>query len=584
MMRTQTVASTTIKREASQGLSLSARQRELLDLLVEGKSNKEIAEELKIESGTVKQHLFVLFRKLGVNSRAKAVIAASQIFKPNVLENTTKRGNTKARAGKSATKTTAKADEGYSWRLVSAVAVSIAELGELKPSAISMRDQFLKSLRETIEKLAGALDGQASFLPGGGSVIWFGHPYAHLDDADRAVFLAQYLQSWAEHYQKTSVSQVSKKNPPMALLGIGLASHTEVVSERATELYGAEAFRKAETLAHHAMALKMPLSDLLTKKIAPMSGAWMEIKSKEGNKKLVVKDVGPIVVVGQNRSMLYDSAAKWGGLPFLDNAFEAINSGLAQWISVESWPPAAATLLIDSVASVVVKKNFQILKLRTPGSHRRDRALASFTSQIEMQFSELLSLSEKIYPSQGERIAGLLAEISKASPLAVLVYGMKALDVFKSVIGEAGIDRLASRQIMIVAANMQDQGSAQISVRILGPKPNIAPFSRVFNLQMPRLDQLPEGIQVDFRALLDGLNSLSRELVIRAASDLETPMLTILSQMNEPHHKVQACIQELTSSGLICASQGGGFEFRDLSTAQAIKQLSIAISNSETAS
>ena len=75
-----------IKREPAQGLTLSARQRQLLDLLIEGKSNKEIADELKIESGTVKQHLFVLFRKLGVNSRAKAVIAASQIMKSNVSE------------------------------------------------------------------------------------------------------------------------------------------------------------------------------------------------------------------------------------------------------------------------------------------------------------------------------------------------------------------------------------------------------------------------------------------------------------------------------------------------------------------
>ena len=52
----------TIKREVTQGLSLSTRQRQLLDQLIEGKSNKEIADELKIEAGTVKQHLFVLFR------------------------------------------------------------------------------------------------------------------------------------------------------------------------------------------------------------------------------------------------------------------------------------------------------------------------------------------------------------------------------------------------------------------------------------------------------------------------------------------------------------------------------------------
>ena len=209
--------------------------------------------------------------------------------------------------------------------------------------------------------------------------------------------------------------------------------------------------------------------------------------------------------------------------------------------------------------------------------------MASFAAQIELQFGAFISRSEKIYPSQGERIAGLVSEIAKAGPLAILVYGLKALETFKVVIGEAGIDRLASRQILIVAANLQDHGSSQISVRLLGPKPNSAPFSRVFNLQMPSIDALPEGIRVDFRVMLDNLSPISRELMLRAANEPQTSLLTLLTQMNEPHHKAQACIQELTSSGLIAASQGGGFEFRDLGTAQAIKHLSIPIAGAEAA-
>ena len=573
---------TTIKRDATQGLSLSARQRQLLDLLIEGKSNKEIADNLKIEAGTVKQHLFVLFRKLGVNSRAKAVIAAAQIMKSAMAgQDDSNSSVQKLKSAKVNSKSAAKSAEGYSWRLVSTVAVSIADLNELNPSAISMRDQFLKALRSIIERLVDALDGQVTYLPGGGSVMWFGHPRAHLDDADRAVYLAQYLQSWASHYQKHFEGDQTNNVAP--LIGIGLASNTEVVAEKATELFGAESFRKASILARHAKALKMPLSDLLTKQIAPMSSAWMEIKSKEGNKEVVVKDVGPIAIVGPSSSLLPDASLRWGGFQFMTIAFEGIDSGLAQWLSVESWPPAAATLLTDAIGNHVASKNYQILRLRTPGSYRRDRALASFAAQIELQYGDFVSRSEKIYPSQGERIAGLVSEIAKAGPLAILVYGLKALEAFKSAIGEAGIDRLASRQILIVAANLQDQGTSQISVRLLGPKPNSAPFSRVFNLQMPTIDALPEGIQVDFRAMLDSLSPLSKELMLRAANEPETPLLSILTQIHESHHKAQACIQELTSSGLIAASQGGGFEFRDLGTAQAIKHLSIAMTGSEAA-
>ena len=575
-MRELSSNTTMIKRESAGGLSLSTRQRQLLELLIEGKSNKEISTDLKIEPGTVKQHLFVLFRKLGVNSRAKAVIAAAQIMKSGATESAD--AKPKAKTTKSAAKASAKVGDAYSWRLVSTVAVSIADLNELNPAAISMRDHFLKALRMMIERLVDALDGQVTYLPGGGSVIWFGHPRAHLDDADRAVYLAQYLQSWSHHYQQAHLGAADKKEANTPLIGVGIASHTEVVAEKATELYGAESFRKASILARHAKALKMPLSDLLTKKIAPMSSAWMEIKSKEGNKEVVVKDVGPIAIVGPTSALLPDTSARWGGFPFLANAFEGIDGGLAQWLAVESWPPAAATSLIDAIGNYAASKNFQILRLRTPGSYRRDRALTSFTSQIELQFGDFVARSEKIYPSQGERIAGLLAEISKTGPLTILVYGLKALEVFKSVIGDSGIDRLASRQVLIVAANLQDSGSAQISVRLLGPKPNSVPFSRVFNLQMPAIDELPEGIRVDLRALLDNLSPVAKELILRAANDLDTPLLTILTSMNEPHHKEQACIQELTNSGLIAASQGGGFEFRDLSTALAIKHLSIPIS------
>ena len=575
-MRELSSNTTMIKRESAGGLSLSTRQRQLLELLIEGKSNKEISTDLQIEPGTVKQHLFVLFRKLGVNSRAKAVIAAAQIMKSGATESAD--AKPKAKTTKSAAKASAKVGDAYSWRLVSTVAVSIADLNELNPAAISMRDHFLKALRMMIERLVDALDGQVTYLPGGGSVIWFGHPRAHLDDADRAVYLAQYLQSWSHHYQQAHLGAADKKEANTPLIGVGIASHTEVVAEKATELYGAESFRKASILARHAKALKMPLSDLLTKKIAPMSSAWMEIKSKEGNKEVIVKDVGPIAIVGPTSALLPDTSARWGGFPFLANAFEGIDGGLAQWLAVESWPPAAATSLIDAIGNYAASKNFQILRLRTPGSYRRDRALTSFTSQIELQFGDFVARSEKIYPSQGERIAGLLAEISKTGPLTILVYGLKALEVFKSVIGDSGIDRLASRQVLIVAANLQDSGSAQISVRLLGPKPNSVPFSRVFNLQMPAIDELPEGIRVDLRALLDNLSPVAKELILRAANDLDTPLLTILTSMNEPHHKEQACIQELTNSGLIAASQGGGFEFRDLSTALAIKHLSIPIS------
>src|ERR1700739_4432179 len=46
---------------------------EMLNLLMIGKANKDIAHELGIGVGTVKQHMVALFKKLNVSSRAMAI-------------------------------------------------------------------------------------------------------------------------------------------------------------------------------------------------------------------------------------------------------------------------------------------------------------------------------------------------------------------------------------------------------------------------------------------------------------------------------------------------------------------------------
>lgn len=55
---------------------LSARERQLLSLVVDGLTNREIAERLYLAESTVKRHLSSLFRRLGVKSRSEAAAAA----------------------------------------------------------------------------------------------------------------------------------------------------------------------------------------------------------------------------------------------------------------------------------------------------------------------------------------------------------------------------------------------------------------------------------------------------------------------------------------------------------------------------
>ena len=56
--------------------TLTAREREVLDLLGHGLSNKLIARELHISEHTVKFHISSLYAKLGVSNRAEASLYA----------------------------------------------------------------------------------------------------------------------------------------------------------------------------------------------------------------------------------------------------------------------------------------------------------------------------------------------------------------------------------------------------------------------------------------------------------------------------------------------------------------------------
>ena len=55
---------------------LTERELEVLKLAAQGKSNREIADELVISIRTVQTHLSNIFNKMGVGSRTEAVVHA----------------------------------------------------------------------------------------------------------------------------------------------------------------------------------------------------------------------------------------------------------------------------------------------------------------------------------------------------------------------------------------------------------------------------------------------------------------------------------------------------------------------------
>jgi DNA-binding NarL/FixJ family response regulator len=57
---------------------LTAREREVLDLIAQGRNNQEIAKELYLSPKTVRNHISNIFTKLQVADRAQAIIRARE--------------------------------------------------------------------------------------------------------------------------------------------------------------------------------------------------------------------------------------------------------------------------------------------------------------------------------------------------------------------------------------------------------------------------------------------------------------------------------------------------------------------------
>jgi DNA-binding NarL/FixJ family response regulator len=67
-------------------MKVTPRDQQVLDLLVQGCSNKEIAGQLSISPRTVKQHLRTLFLRAGIRDGRKRVRLATAAFQKTEMQ------------------------------------------------------------------------------------------------------------------------------------------------------------------------------------------------------------------------------------------------------------------------------------------------------------------------------------------------------------------------------------------------------------------------------------------------------------------------------------------------------------------
>lgn len=70
---------TSLRRQAAEAVKLSIREKQIVHLLLHGKTNKEIALTIRISEKTVKHYMTLLMQKLQVRNRLEVVIAAQKL-------------------------------------------------------------------------------------------------------------------------------------------------------------------------------------------------------------------------------------------------------------------------------------------------------------------------------------------------------------------------------------------------------------------------------------------------------------------------------------------------------------------------
>ena len=518
---------------------LSARQQEILRLLSLGRSNKEIADQLGLATGTVKQHMYALFRKLGVSNRTMAVVrgAAAAAGAGNGGEKN-RDGGGDAAAGSGVPE-----ERRYARRLVTAVVIEPRAAPVQSSRHAARLDRALNEFGIRVERIAYGFDASCERLPGGSVAVWFGQRVAHGDDAARAVAFARALLP-------------GTPAPDSVPFAVGLGTVPEVVGEGGRSSLAVRAYRVAMLLANVAA----PGAPLVCETTAGLAGLAPDESAPAARSEL------PVAAreLGAERPPSADAARRWGGLPFVDGIRQAVARDSAQWVAVESWPPEDGVRLIQALGEDFAARRLPVYRMWMPspaaGGSLNDRLIGQLAQEFRRRGRQLAA----------RRLDEGIVELAAAGPAVLLAYGIDALPTLRGVLPAAVLERMRTLPLAIVGGAMRRSGEPQTVVRLLGAHPGAAPFARVLRMAVPAGREAPQGMRPDVQAVLDRVSPFARA-VARAGAELPRgDIASMAAALAVPGTTVLAGCRELEQAGLIVLNEGV-LRFRDAETAGAVR-------------
>ena len=484
-----------------------------MDLVTRGLTNKEIAQQLGLSDGTVKQHLSAIFQRLGVSNRTWAV-AMWQQLSPQSAPAT--RAAPSRTPPSSAPAPVDSEVVPVPRRLVATVAVSLPQPAA---SATTATDELPTGRVLAIcRHWADVFEGTLSLSGASSLLVTFGYPLAHFDDADRALAFAEAVRSELR-----------------SELGIDPSIGVDAALDR-LQLQGSM--------------------------VVQSSTAWHSLQ-------LVATNASGLAVTERARHIAGNAPGEplatdpWHQLvhraPFVREIETALTRSRASWFAIEAWPPLLAKVLLDAWRGSPVGKTTRQIVLRLP-SRCSGNIEANLLAQLQVQVG-----SDETAPYADADLGWRLHALAQQAPLSVLVYGLEESAAFTGLLGESAIDALAGCPAVFLLSSLPARGAPRISARALDRKGRKPLVGRVHELTLPEAEPASHYCP-DVVALLDQIDDTDKTMLDLTRQFRRCTAQFLAHRLDLPEASLDPRIERLGRLGLVSMWPDRSIRLRDART------------------
>lgn len=491
-----------------------------MDLVTRGLTNKEIAQHLGLSDGTIKQHLFAIFQRLGVSNRTWAVASWQKLTLSTV-------DGEPARTSRTAPSLLApngtNSNSILPRRLLATVAVALPQHVHSETNLVEEEPalRVLALCRRWAEVFEGNLrvSGASSLL------VTFGHPRAHFDDMERALAFAEAVQTDLR-----------------CQLGIETAIAIDAALDRLH--------------VHHGDVV---LSSTAWHSIQLLSSERVGITSTDRVSHFASNfaDESPL-------SDLWHQQLRRA--PFFREVGTALAQNRASWIAIEAWPPIFVKVLLDAWRYTTVGKATRQIVLRLPSANT-DAIETTLLAQFDAQAGSGDSFR---YPEAD--LGWRLHTLAQEGPLCVLVYGMDEATALANLLDDDAIRALSTCSVVFLLSSLAVRGPARISARMLdqnGRKPLVG---RVHELVLPEAIEPASQYCPDIVALLDRVDYTGWAILALVLKFQRCTSQFIARRLDLPETSLVPCLEQLQRFGLISKWPDHSIRLRDARTERTISE------------